>query len=142
MNIDAIRERLPHRYPFLLVDRVLELDPGKSIQAIKNVTINELFFQGHFPKKPIMPGMLIIEALAQAAGLMMYDSYESVAQKGGVFYLAGLDRVKFRRIVTPGDQLVLDVTLKQQRNLSFRCESTAKVDDRVVCQAILLCMTQ
>ncbi len=142
LDINEIKHRLPHRYPILLVDRVLELEHSERILAIKNVTNNEPFFQGHFPQKPIMPGMLIIEALAQSAGLMMYDHYTKQGGHGGLFYLAGLDRVKFRKIVVPGDQIVLDVKLLKQRFLSFKCSAKALVNDQVVCEAQLLCMAQ
>lgn len=136
----AIQALLPHRYPFLLVDRVVALDPGKSIRAIKNVTINEPFFQGHFPGHPVMPGVLVIEALAQAGGLLSQLSGGHCApSEGKLFYLVKVDNARFSRMVVPGDQLVLDVTLKRViRNMAmYACE--ASVDGHVVASADVLC---
>ncbi|HSO44236.1 MAG TPA: 3-hydroxyacyl-ACP dehydratase FabZ, partial [Rhodoferax sp.] len=111
MDIHKILTKLPHRYPFLLVDRVLEIDKGKTIKALKNVTINEPFFQGHFPYRPVMPGVLMLEALAQASALLAFDAMDSGATEDKVYYLAGLDGVRLKRPVEPGDQLILEATL-------------------------------
>ena len=111
LDIHAILKRLPHRYPFLLVDRVLECVPGKSIRALKNVTINEPFFQGHFPQRPVMPGVIIIEALAQAAGILTFVTADAFPNDKTVFYFVGIDKARFRRPVEPGDQLTLSATL-------------------------------
>ena len=130
MNIQEILEVLPHRYPFLLVDRVLEREAGKRIVAIKNVTINELFFQGHFPGHPIMPGVLIIEAMAQVAGLM-------VMEKGSdsIPLFASMDNVKFKRPVTPGDQIRFEVEMIKIKSTFVRTAGKAYVDGKVVAEA-------
>ena len=134
MNIQEIMEVLPHRYPFLLVDRVLERDPGKKIVAIKNVTMNELFFQGHFPGHPIMPGVLIIEAMAQVAGLM-------VMEKGSdsIPLFASMDNVKFKRPVTPGDQIRFEVEMVKIKGTFVRTAGKAYVDGKVVAEAEFMC---
>ncbi len=140
MNLDVndIQRMLPHRYPFLLIDRVVELEPGKSIVAIKNVTINEAFFQGHFPGKPIMPGVLQIEALAQAGGVLVY---KSVQTDDNIVYFMSIDKVKFRKPVVPGDQLRLEVGFTQARGKVYRFKGQALVDGQVVCQAEFMAMT-
>ena len=134
MNIQEIMEVLPHRYPFLLVDRVLERDPGKKIVAIKNVTMNELFFQGHFPGYPIMPGVLIIEAMAQVAGLM-------VMEKGSdsLPMFASIDNVKFKTPVRPGDQLRFEVEVVKIKGSFVRTAGKATVDGKVVAEAEFMC---
>ena len=139
MDILKIQEFLPHRYPFLLVDRVVECEPGKRLLAIKNVTYNEPFFQGHFPHKPIMPGVLIMEALAQATGLLASESAPEVLGKGMTYYLVGLDKARFKRPVVPGDQLMLEaVYLRNKRNIwSFSCR--AEVDGEFVASADIMC---
>ena len=138
MDIQRVMSLLPHRYPFLLVDRVLECDSGKRILAIKNVSINEPFFLGHFPIKPVMPGVLILEALAQATGLL---AMESDPEYNGttLYYLVGIDKARFKRPVVPGDQLNLDVVLlKERRNIwVFDCKAT--VDGKVVASAEIMC---
>ena len=141
-SIEDIKNLLPHRYPFLLVDRVVSMDPGKSIKAIKNVTINEPFFQGHFPQKAVMPGMLIIEALAQSAAIMVSELLKESELDDPIFYLAGIDKVKFRKIVTPGDQLTLDVELIKRRSLYLRCQSVARVGSEIACEAEILSIAQ
>lgn len=139
LDIQKIQEYLPHRYPFLLVDRVLEVDPGKRLLAFKNVTYNEPFFTGHFPELPIMPGVLIIEALAQTTGLLASETAPDVLGKGMVYYLVGLDKVRFKRPVVPGDRLMLEATyLRHKRNIwAFSCR--AEVDGEFVASAEIMC---
>ena len=134
MTIEQIRDILPHRYPFLLVDRILELDPAKKIVGIKNVTMNEEFFQGHFPVRPVMPGVLIVEALAQVAGVMMLREPEN--QNKLAFFMA-IDQAKFRRPVVPGDQLRLEVEVVRWKTRAGKVHGKAIVDGKVVCQADL-----
>ncbi len=141
VEIARILAFLPHRYPFLLLDRVLslELEPEKRLTGLKNVTINEPFFQGHFPKNPVMPGVLIIEAMAQAAGMLAHLAAETVGEKGELYYLVKIDKAKFNRIIVPGDQVILDVTQKRIiRNMGFY-ECKALVDGRRVASCELLC---
>ena len=137
MDIQKITSLLPHRYPFLLVDRVIEVDPGERLLAIKNVTINEPFFQGHFPEKPVMPGVLIIEALAQATGLLAMES-EEVAGKA-IYYLVGVDRARFKRPVVPGDQLQLEVAVLKQRRGIWTFSAKGTVDGAVCASAEIMC---
>lgn len=138
LDILQIQEFLPHRYPFLLIDRVLECEPGVRLLGIKNVTYNEPFFQGHFPHLPIFPGVLILEALAQATGLLAANTDEKLG-KGMTYYLAGIDNARFKRPVVPGDQLMLEVTyLKSKRNIwSFDCR--AEVDGELAASAQIMC---
>ena len=136
LDIRDILEHLPHRYPFLLVDRVLELEKGKRIVAIKNVTINEPFFQGHFPGHPIMPGVLIVEAMAQTGGLLLMEQITDRANK--VVYFMALDEVKFRKPVVPGDQLRMEVEMLQFRGKTARMKGMAYVDGQVVTEAVML----
>ncbi len=135
MDIHRILELLPHRYPFLLVDAVLECEPFKSIVAIKNVSYNEPFFQGHFPSRPVMPGVLILEALAQATGLLAFHSLEETAQDGTMYYLVGVDKARFKRPVQPGDQLQLSVRLLRQIRGIYRFEGEATVNGKLVASA-------
>ena len=128
-----IRERLPHRYPLLLVDRVLELDHDQRIVAIKNVTINEEFFQGHFPSFPVMPGVLILEAMAQAGGLMVLPEDDSIKTLN--FFLAGIESAKFRRPVVPGDQLRLEVTVRRAKGAFRKLAGRAEVDGQLAAEA-------
>lgn len=139
LDVRTIANMLPHRYPFLLVDRVTALDPGKRLTGLKNVTINEPFFTGHFPSQPVMPGVLIIEAMAQASGLLALLSAPRREETPPVFYLVKVDKARFSRIVVPGDQLILEVELRRtMRNMSqFRGETL--VDGNVVAEAELLC---
>jgi len=136
-DILKIMELLPHRYPFLLVDRILELKKGKTIKALKNVTINEPFFQGHFPAEPIMPGVLIIETMAQAGGVLGHKSID-MEEGQMLMYFMGIDKVKFRKPVVPGDQLILDVDILRQRKATFKMKGTAKVNNKIVAEAELL----
>lgn len=138
LDILQIQELLPHRYPFLLVDKVLECEPGVKLLGVKNVSFNEPFFQGHFPNQPIMPGVLIMEALAQATALLTSQSDANLG-KGAVYYLAGIDNARFKRQVVPGDRLMLDVKyLKHKRHLwSFDCR--AEVDGELAASAQIMC---
>lgn len=137
MDTKEIMEYIPHRYPFLLVDRILELVPNKKVVGIKNVTMNEPFFQGHFPGAPIMPGVLIVEAMAQAGGVLAAVSANQ-EKKDTLMYFMGLDQVKFRKPVVPGDQLVLEVEVRQQRAKVMKLAGVAKVDGKVVTEAHLM----
>jgi 3-hydroxyacyl-[acyl-carrier-protein] dehydratase len=129
LDIQAILKRLPHRYPFLLVDRVLECVPGKSIRALKNVTVNEPYFPGHFPHRPVMPGVIIIEALAQAAGILAFVTAGVIPDENSVFYFVGIDKARFRRPVVPGDQLLLSATLERTLRGIWKLSARASVDD-------------
>jgi beta-hydroxyacyl-ACP dehydratase FabZ len=136
MDIRAILERLPHRYPFVLVDRVLEIKPRESIVAIKNVTINEPFFPGHFPLAPVMPGVLILEALAQAGALMLFDEIPDPASR--LVYFAGIDGARFRRPVVPGDQLRLATEILKIRSKTCKMRGVATVDGEVAAEAEIM----
>lgn len=139
MTIQEIKEYLPQRYPFLLVDRVVEIDLGKSIVAYKNVTVNEPFFEGHFPGNPIMPGVLIIEALAQAAGVLGFKSQEKRPADGYLYYFVGADDVRLRRPVVPGDQLRLEASILTARNGIWKFACQATVDGELVTSLTLMC---
>ncbi|HSV83920.1 MAG TPA: 3-hydroxyacyl-ACP dehydratase FabZ [Ramlibacter sp.] len=139
MDIHQILKQLPHRYPILLVDRVLTLEKGKSIRALKNVTINEPFFTGHFPHRPVMPGVLILEAMAQAAALLSFTTAGEAPDDKSVYYFAGIDAARFKRPVEPGDQLVLDVELTRQKAGIFKYKAVARVGEEVACEAELMC---
>jgi UDP-3-O-[3-hydroxymyristoyl] N-acetylglucosamine deacetylase/3-hydroxyacyl-[acyl-carrier-protein] dehydratase len=140
LAIEEIMKVLPHRYPFLLVDRILELEPKKRIVGLKNVTINEPFFQGHFPGHPIMPGVLIIEAMAQVGGVLLMGEVEGFESK--VVYFMSLDNVKFRRPVKPGDQLRFELEMTQIRGMVCKMRGVAKVDGEVVCEADMAAMVR
>ena len=139
MNIHEILKKLPHRYPILLVDRVLELEKGVRIKALKNVTINEPFFEGHFPHRPVMPGVLMLEAMAQAAALLAFDTLGVVPDDKTVYYFAGIDAARFKRPVEPGDQLVMDVSLERMKAGIFKFKGVARVDGSLACEAELMC---
>lgn len=139
MNIQQILQTLPHRYPFVMVDRVLEIEPGKRIVALKNVTINEPYFVGHFPGVPVMPGVLIIEALAQAAALLTYKTLDLKQGDGTLFYFAGIDGARFKRPVTPGDQLRLEVEMIRVMRGVGKFKARALVDGVMVAEAELMC---
>lgn len=139
VKIAEILKRIPHRYPFLLVDRITEIGPGERLVGIKNVSINEHFFSGHFPQYPVMPGVLIVEALAQTAAVGAYFILgESAFNR--LYYLTGVDDARFKRVVEPGDQLRLEVELLQQRGEHWRFKGAASVDGQLVCSANLLFM--
>lgn len=137
MDIREIMNYLPHRYPFILVDRIIELVPGQKVTGLKNVTINEPFFQGHFPGTPIMPGVLILEAMAQVGGVLAIASLPEKEQ-GSLMYFMGLDQVKFRKPVVPGDQLILELEVLKQRAKIMKLAGTAKVDGHVAAEAQLM----
>ncbi|SFN57504.1 3-hydroxyacyl-ACP dehydratase FabZ [Nitrosospira briensis] len=139
MDIHEVLKYLPHRYPFLLVDRVLSCEPGKTISALKNVTINEPFFSGHFPHHPVMPGVLIIEALAQAAALLTLKTANLQTDENSVYYFVGIDRARFKKPVLPGDQLILRATILRERIGIWKYSVKAEVDGRVVTEAELMC---
>jgi 3-hydroxyacyl-[acyl-carrier-protein] dehydratase len=139
LNIHEVMKHLPHRYPFLLVDRVLEVEPGKRLVAIKNVTINEPFFPGHFPHAPVMPGVLIMEALAQATGILSFQTNGNLPTDKSLYYFVGIDNARFRKPVEPGDQLVLEVELTRRIRDVWKFKAEAKVDGQVVASADLMC---
>lgn len=139
MDINEVLAHLPHRYPFLLVDRVVELAPGESIHAYKNVTINEPFFTGHFPHHPVMPGVLIMEALAQAAGILSFKTTDDKPSDDSVFYFVGIDAARFKKPVLPGDQLHLHVRIERHVRGIWKYKAEARVDGAVVAEAELMC---
>lgn len=139
MDIHQILKLLPHRYPILLVDRVLEIEKGKRIKAVKNVSINEPYFTGHFPHRPVMPGVLMLEALAQAAALLTFDSLGVTPDDQSVYYFAGIDNARFKRPVEPGDQLILDVCLDRTKAGIYKFTAKAWVGTEVATQAELMC---
>ena len=139
MDIHQILKQLPHRYPILLVDRVLEIDKGKRIKALKNVSINEPYFSGHFPHRPVMPGVLMLEALAQAAALLAFDMLGTTPDDKTVYYFAGIDGARFKRPVEPGDQLILEVTLDRMKAGIFKFKACAKVGEDIAAEAELMC---
>lgn len=139
MDVKEIREYLPHRYPFLLVDRVIELEEYSSIKAYKNVSVNEPFFEGHFPDLPVMPGVLIVEAMAQAAGILGFKSLKKKPSDGSIYLFAGADKVRFKRQVVPGDQLILTVDYVSDRRGIWKFEGQAHVDGTLAAAASILC---
>ena len=139
MDISAVLDHLPHRYPFLMIDRVRECEPGKRIVALKNVSANEPYFQGHFPSRPIMPGVLILEAMAQAAGILVFRTEGTRPDANSVYLYAGIDEARFKKPVIPGDLLELEVTLERKLRGIWKFGCVARVDAAVVAQAKILC---
>ena len=139
MQIDEILKYLPHRYPFLLIDRVLSIDSGKSLVALKNVTINEPFFTGHFPYHPVMPGVLVVEAMAQAAAILTFRSQNQLPDDKSIYYFVGIDRARFKRPVLPGDQLELHVSIVREVRGLWKFKGEARVAGNLAAEAELLC---
>ncbi|MHB8454725.1 MAG: 3-hydroxyacyl-ACP dehydratase FabZ [Acidiferrobacterales bacterium] len=139
LDIYNVLKHLPHRYPFLLIDRVLEYAPDDSLVAIKNVTINEPFFQGHFPHRPVMPGVLVVEAMAQACGILSFRTAQSLPTSNSVYLFVGIDKARFKRPVEPGDQLRIEVSLKRKMHGIYKFHAAAKVDGELCCSAELMC---
>ena len=140
MDIHEILEHLPHRYPFILVDKVISIELGKEITAIKNVTVNEPYFPGHFPYHPVMPGVLIIEALAQAAALLSFKTMDAKPNEDSVYYFAGIDSARFKKPVNPGDQIILNVKIERILKGIWKYRGTASVDREVVAEANMMCI--
>ena len=138
-DIHRILKLLPHRYPFLMVDRVIEFEKGKRIKALKNVTINEPFFMGHFPHRPVMPGVMMLEALAQAAALLSFESMGETPDDNTVVYFLGIDGARFKRVVEPGDQLILEATIDRAKAGIFKYKTRASVDGKTAVEAELMC---
>ncbi len=139
MDVHEVLAHLPQRFPFLMVDRVLECEPGKRIVALKNVSVNEPFFPGHFPHRPVMPGVLILEAMAQAAGILVFKTMNAVPDESSVYYYAGIDNARFKKPVVPGDQLVVEVTITASKRGIWKFGCSASVDGAVVAEADILC---
>ncbi|MBI5436672.1 MAG: 3-hydroxyacyl-ACP dehydratase FabZ [Nitrosomonadales bacterium] len=139
MDIHEIMQYLPHRYPFLLIDRVLSIEPDKQIVALKNVTINEPFFPGHYPHHPVMPGVLMIEAMAQASALLSFKSMGGMQDKNSVYYFAGIDGARFKRPVGPGDQMIIKASLIRSMRGVFKFGATIEVDGQLAAEAELMC---
>lgn len=138
MDIHEVKNFLPHRYPFLLVDRVTEVVPGESLRAFKNVTVNEPFFQGHFPSRPVMPGVLILEAMAQACAILASSSLGEGVSDKRVYYFTGIDDARFKRPVEPGDRIDIDVRILRRIKNMWKCEARAEVDNKLCCAAELM----
>ncbi|MCF8149188.1 MAG: 3-hydroxyacyl-ACP dehydratase FabZ [Burkholderiaceae bacterium] len=139
MDIHQILDYLPHRFPILLVDRVLEVVPGERIIALKNVSVNEPFFPGHYPHHPVMPGVLIVEAMAQTAAILSFKTMDSKPDDKSVYYFVGIDNARFKKPVGPGDQLVIEVVLKANKRGIWKFSAVAKVDDQIVAEGDLIC---
>ena len=139
MDIHQIIKKLPHRYPFLLVDRVIEFEKDVRIKALKNVTINEPFFNGHFPNRPVMPGVLMLEALAQASALLSFSSEGETSDGSRLYYFAGIDGARFKRVVEPGDQLILESTITRKKGAIYKYATRATVDGELAVEAELMC---
>ena len=138
LNIYEVMKYLPHRYPFLLIDRVLDYTENETLHAIKNVSMNEPFFQGHFPEYPVMPGVLILEALAQATGILAFQSMKDELSKDNLYLFVGIDNARFKKQVVPGDQLHLKVKLLKEKRGIWKFEAEAYVDDQLACSAVLM----
>lgn len=139
LDIYEVLKHLPHRYPFLLIDRVLECKEGERLVGIKNVTYNEPYFQGHFPHRPVMPGVLILEALAQATGILAFRTSNKRPDNGSLYYFVGIDEARFKQPVEPGDQLLLEVDVIKCKRGVWKFNGVAKVDGNIVCSAVLMC---
>jgi len=139
MDINEIRKYLPHRYPFLLVDRVVELNSGESIVAYKNLSVNESYFNGHFPEKPIFPGVLLVEAMAQAAGILGFHSQEKTAADGSMYLFAGADKLRFKRPCVPGDRVMLRASVISERRGIWKFDVSSDVDGELAASATILC---
>lgn len=139
MDIHQIIKKLPHRYPFLLVDRVVEFEKDVRLKALKNVTINEPFFNGHFPNRPVMPGVLMLEALAQASALLSFSSEGETSDGSRLYYFAGIDGARFKRVVEPGDQLILETTITRKKGAIYKYATRATVDGELAVEAELMC---
>jgi len=142
LDIHEVMKHLPHRYPFLLVDRVTDFKKGEYLNAIKNVTVNEPCFTGHFPHRPVMPGVLILEALAQATGILAFKTLGELPNESSLYYFVGIDRARFKKPVEPGDQVLLKVNLLKRKRAMWKFEAKAIVDGKVVCEAELMCSKQ
>jgi len=140
MNIHEILDHLPHRYPFVLIDKVISLEVGKEITAVKNVTINEPFFPGHFPYHPVMPGVLIVEAMAQAAAVLSFKTMDLKPSEESVYYFAGIDSARFKKPVSPGDQIILNVKIERILKGIWKYKGVATVDNEVVAEANMMCI--
>ena len=140
LDIHEILKHLPHRYPFVLIDRITDLKLNEEITAIKNVTINEPFFPGHFPYHPVMPGVLIVEAMAQAAAVLSFKTMNVLPSEDSVYYFAGIDNVRFKKPVSPGDQLILNVKIDRVLKGIWKYKAQAKVDDKIVAEAEMMCI--
>ena len=139
MDIYEVMKHLPHRYPFLLIDRVLDYTPGEKLTAIKNVTVNEPFFPGHFPYRPVFPGVLMLEALAQATGILAFKTTEDLPSEDSLYYFVGIDNARFKKPVEPGDQLLMEVEVTKRKRDMWKFSAKASVDGKVVCSADLMC---
>ena len=139
MDIYEVMKHLPHRYPFLLIDRVLDYTPGEKLTAIKNVTVNEPFFPGHFPHRPVFPGVLMLEALAQATGILAFKTTEDLPSEDSLYYFVGIDNARFKKPVEPGDQLLMEVEVTKRKRDMWKFSAKASVDGKVVCSADLMC---
>ncbi len=139
MDIYEVMKHLPHRYPFLLVDRVVDFKKGEYLKAIKNVTVNEPFFPGHFPHRPVFPGVLMLEAMAQASGILAFKTTEALPTDDSLFYFVGIDDARFKKPVEPGDQVVMEVTVLKRKRDMWKFSAVATVDGKVVCSAELMC---
>lgn len=139
MDINEVLRHLPHRYPFLLIDRVIDYKPGEYLVAIKNVSVNEPFFQGHFPTRPLMPGVLVVEAMAQACGILSFKTMDKLPGDGEIYLFVGIDKARFKRPVEPGDQLTIRANIERRMHGIWKFKTVAQVGDEVCCSAELMC---